>query len=621
MLTNRGKWLVLLSICGCALGVIRSQELLAYVGLTALIWLLFEWLVFRCRVAIVCRSLEVQRTFNGGDVPRTLWMNRPVEIELTVSTRVPGGIPFVRLHDFLSVGLETEDDQHIVQACLRGELKHVYQLVPRAAGRFVLPGVCARVSDLQGMFFTQRFLPCEDSFRVLPSCMQADPMPPMNKRHNSLMPPGMHRFLRAGSGPELLELREYVPGDPPKSIAWKVSARKGTLMTRQYESEVPVRVTLFVDGSAGARVGLPGHRAIDSAIATTATLAKSVMADRDPVGLVMYDDHETKLLKHGSGERHLFRILDALAERSFLKEPGPVAFSTKLMDQAWTACEDLYPELLESDVNRVPFFLISKPDSALKTLLLLLPIGLLLLIGSFQFGSWAWWAVASARVAGSIIVLGALLVLVKEMFSIGKRAILKRRLRFAVVLAELFELPADATVRLALDDAVMAKFIYKFLNRIGAPWTDAAFNAHGANIAAGQGRLGVLADSLTRSVALARDNEVFVLIADLLDHAGKLGRLIDAVRVARARHHRVVVICPWPAPVSKEKLAALPQDVIEITRKAEQLRLDGAAEALRTEFRRLQVPFAMASEGKSIRMVLAEAGLAKDGRTSMVGTR
>ncbi|MFK7819863.1 MAG: DUF58 domain-containing protein [Planctomycetaceae bacterium] len=565
MLTNRGRWLVLLSVCGCALGIARYKELLAFASLTAVVWLIFEWLVFRWRVEVVCRSLEASRTINGQDSSSTLWMNRPAEIELTINSRVFGSLPFVQFHDFLSAGLETEDEAHVLQCSLQNEVTHRYSLIPKAAGRYIMPGVCTRISDLHGLFYAQRFLPCSDSFRVMPSPLQADSIPPLTKSHNSLMPPGMHRFLRAGSGPELLELREYAPGDPPKSIAWKVSARKGSLMTRQYESEVPVRATLFVDCSAPARVGIPGHRAIDTAIATAATLAKSLMADRDPVGLVMYGDSKTSFVKHGAGERHLFRILDALANQSFIREAQSVPYSWRLLDKAWTVCDDLYPELLDPQVNQTPFFILPLRPHLRRTF--------------------------------------------------------KRRLQMAAVLADIFELPADGNVRLAMDDAVMAKFLCQFLDRIGSPWMDAVYNAQGRNIAVGQGRLGVLADALTRSIATSRDNEVFVLIADLIDHHGSLGRLRDSIRMARARHHRVVVICPWPAPVSAEKLETLPDDAIELTQRSEALRLENAAEQLRSELRRMQVPFAMATEGRSVRMVLAEAGMARDGRTAGVGVR
>src|SRR5439155_22878703 len=52
-------------------------------------------------------------------------------------------------------------------------------------------------------------------------------------------------------------LRDYLPGDPPKTIAWKVSARRDRLITKEFESEVPVRCTLFVDISHSVRVGPP----------------------------------------------------------------------------------------------------------------------------------------------------------------------------------------------------------------------------------------------------------------------------------------------------------------------------------------------------------------------------
>jgi uncharacterized protein (DUF58 family) len=38
-------------------------------------------------------------------------------------------------------------------------------------------------------------------------------------------------------------------------IAWKPSARRDRLITKEYESDVPVRCVLFLDASNGARVG------------------------------------------------------------------------------------------------------------------------------------------------------------------------------------------------------------------------------------------------------------------------------------------------------------------------------------------------------------------------------
>lgn len=320
------------------------------------------------------------------------------------------------------------------------------------------------------------------------------------------------------------------------------------------------------------------------------------MAERDPVGLIQYGDSETSVLKHGNGERHLFRILDALANMSFRNNPD-ARLSQEAFDQAYSLCEDLYPQLLDPEINVVPFAFL--PSRGLTQKRRTLSDGFLRRL---------------IRGISRIVFFWRLL----GRFS-KRRQSHRQRMQLGAVLSVLYELPADATVRLAYDEAVMARYVYRFLTDHGAPWTDAVYNSKGANIAATHGRLGTLADTITRAVAFAKDNEVFVLIVDLIDHAGTLGRLKDAVRVARARNHRVVVICPWPAPVAAENLAGLPDDIIEITRRAERYRLEEAAERLRTELRRLGIPFAMATEGKSVRLVLAEAGMAKDARTTRVG--
>lgn len=46
------------------------------------------------------------------------------------------------------------------------------------------------------------------------------------------------------SGEELHQLRAYRPGDPTRSIAWKHSARRDTLLVRDYEKPVGVEVVL-----------------------------------------------------------------------------------------------------------------------------------------------------------------------------------------------------------------------------------------------------------------------------------------------------------------------------------------------------------------------------------------
>jgi hypothetical protein len=63
------------------------------------------------------------------------------------------------------------------------------------------------------------------------------------------------------------------------------------------------------------------------------------------------------------------------------------------------------------------------------------------------------------------------------------------------------------------------------------------------------GKAPVLAQAMVRAVSRARDNELYVIMADLSELGHDLAPVVKACRVARARHHHVLVIVPWPADV------------------------------------------------------------------------
>ena len=73
----------------------------------------------------------------------------------------------------------------------------------------------------------------------------------------------------SGDGYELRELRDHQPGDPFKRIAWKASARHGTLLVRDHEREERDVVWLLLDASGAATEtlgadSLPTHLLLDA---------------------------------------------------------------------------------------------------------------------------------------------------------------------------------------------------------------------------------------------------------------------------------------------------------------------------------------------------------------------
>lgn len=119
---------------------------------------------------------------------------------------------------------------------------------------------------------------------------------------------------RRGFGMEIRELRDFMPGDPFKHIAWRASARRGKLISREFESDRSLSVWLTLDTSASMWWGPPGRARIDHALLLACDLARALSRGRDRVGLIVHD-HTTRLVvEPGRGPLHLARMMDALLE-------------------------------------------------------------------------------------------------------------------------------------------------------------------------------------------------------------------------------------------------------------------------------------------------------------------
>ena len=97
------------------------------------------------------------------------------------------------------------------------------------------------------------------------------------------------------------------------------------------------------------------------------------------------------------------------------------------------------------------------------------------------------------------------------------------------------------------DDDAFALLAERFLGEHHVPYTLPLYDRDGRYLFASPAKVGVLASALLRAVGRGRDNELFVLLADLLELDDALDPLLKAVRVAVSRHHQVVLVAPWPA--------------------------------------------------------------------------
>lgn len=104
---------------------------------------------------------------------------------------------------------------------------------------------------------------------------------------------------------EFLGLRDYEPGDDPRRVHWRSSARLGELVVRQDEAAAPGRVVLVLDTRAGAH----DEASFEAAVEAVASIATRLDADRAPVEVLTTDGQV--LGRPGPGTLEL--LLDRLA--------------------------------------------------------------------------------------------------------------------------------------------------------------------------------------------------------------------------------------------------------------------------------------------------------------------
>ncbi|CAN5176111.1 hypothetical protein BH09SUM1_BH09SUM1_32290 [soil metagenome] len=115
---------------------------------------------------------------------------------------------------------------------------------------------------------------------------------------------------RRGNGTGLYGLRDYTSETSAKDIHWKISARRGRLMVREYEAEEKRRAVVVLDN----RIPRDAQNA-----AALIAFEKSVILAVSVADWLLYHEHEVELrtadgvVQFGGGPGHLARCRRALA--------------------------------------------------------------------------------------------------------------------------------------------------------------------------------------------------------------------------------------------------------------------------------------------------------------------
>jgi uncharacterized protein (DUF58 family) len=512
MLTTRASLILGTSALGLIVALLDQNEPLALFSLSVLVWLWIEWLSFqRFRISNPVLR-DCARTIDGDSEKRTtIVADRNILVRL--SGTLPGlsrGYRFL-IHDMLPDTFQVTEGEpfQVIDSGIGSKFEMPYSATTSICGQVSFPGIRVEISDYWGFFRLEQFVPIEQEPTVLPFLIRPQTTVSILKHNNLQRHIGHHRNMTSGLSSELLGIRDYRVGDPPRTIAWKPTARLGKMMTCEYENEVPVRATILVDLAVYQFQGRPGPSAADRAIMSCAAIAKLLLADRDPVAAVLLRSESVQRIKHGGGERQLTRILQHLLAAS---NPNPPLDHMKIDDLINLVFENgsrRFPGLFDEFFNRGP-----------------------------------------AR---------------RRAFGIRPNRMDRIRRSLAVVLEHLLNWEPGISTRMQVDDDLMRRACLSYVSKyavvssatnvtVNPPWATPG-SWHGECLAMTM----KLTETLLQSNARAKDNELFVLVApEPFDYECE-EMIVNAIRTVVAAGHRVIFVAPMvpqARPVIHDPLAA-----------------------------------------------------------------
>ena len=125
---------------------------------------------------------------------------------------------------------------------------------------------------------------------------------------------GAHKSPLSGFAVEFAGHREYVPGDDPKHIDWRVYFNRDKYFIKQYEMETNFVCHLVLDVSASMRYGDDEEQKLLYASKMATTLGHCIVRQSDKVSLSTFDERVLGFVPPSNSMGQVIRMTDHLDE-------------------------------------------------------------------------------------------------------------------------------------------------------------------------------------------------------------------------------------------------------------------------------------------------------------------
>ena len=124
---------------------------------------------------------------------------------------------------------------------------------------------------------------------------------------------GLHRSPYNGQSVEFVDHREYVQGDDPRHIDWKVFGRADRIVIKRYEEDTNLRGHILLDSSESMRFGHgDGMSKYDYGGTLAASIAYLLQRQHDAIGLTLFDSRVRETVPMSTNPSTIHLVAEAM---------------------------------------------------------------------------------------------------------------------------------------------------------------------------------------------------------------------------------------------------------------------------------------------------------------------
>ena len=129
---------------------------------------------------------------------------------------------------------------------------------------------------------------------------------------NNLFQYGIKKIRRIGHTMEFEQIKEYVPGDDIRTLNWKATAKKNSLMVNQFQDEKSQNIYMVIDKGRVMKMPFNGMSLLDYAINATLVLSNVILKKQDKAGMFSFSKKVENRVVAEKRTSQMQKILESL---------------------------------------------------------------------------------------------------------------------------------------------------------------------------------------------------------------------------------------------------------------------------------------------------------------------